>query len=188
MSCRTRPEEPPVQHMRNPSDRMPVAGTSGAECPHQVLPTQAALHVQIGGYVIRIVVIDEITRPQAQKSRESQNHQQQGEPSGRTPKWIVRSISLIRSWQRLTLHSPPLLRPPRKKEAGCDLKRRMAKDQELDLSGLYARRPAITLHHPITQNFIRVLNGCCIQQKLCLAGVLSDEFQSKMKILETGGA
>ncbi len=43
-------------------------------------------------------------------------------------------------------------------------------------------------HHPLAQHFVGSLNGVGINHKLLLAGVLGNEFQAELEVLEAGAA
>src|SRR5437667_4152882 len=44
---------------------------------------------------------------------------------------------------------------------------------------------AVTRHHPFAQNPVRSFHGVQVNGEFLLAGVLSDEFQAELKILES---
>ena len=51
-------EELAVGHVRNPGERMPVAGVKGGERPAEVRPVQAVFDERIFGDVVGVVIVD----------------------------------------------------------------------------------------------------------------------------------
>ena len=73
-----------VQGVREPCQRMPVAGMAGSEGPAHRLPAQTVLDVLVRGDIIRVVVIDKIELPRGpihcqcrqQKKQAAESHDQ----------------------------------------------------------------------------------------------------------------
>jgi hypothetical protein len=62
MARRIQPEQLNIEHVRKPGERVPVGGMPGLKRPGQPFPAQTALHLRIGGYVILIVVMEEVVQ------------------------------------------------------------------------------------------------------------------------------
>ena len=55
VSARVGPINLPVQHVRKPGERMPVAGVTGRESPGNRFAPQAGPHPRILGQILRII-------------------------------------------------------------------------------------------------------------------------------------
>jgi hypothetical protein len=62
MPARVHPVQFAIEHVREPGQRMPVAGVTGAESPRHSARGPALRHHLVFGDVILIVVIDELVR------------------------------------------------------------------------------------------------------------------------------
>ena len=65
-----------VQHVRNPSERMPVAGLGSRESPADIIPGQAAQHMGIFSDINAIIVADEAIAKRREKRSRHENEQQ----------------------------------------------------------------------------------------------------------------
>ena len=97
-------EELAIEHVREPGERVPIAGVASGEGPFDVFPFQAALNVRVGGDVIRIVVIDKVVAKSVEVNREGDKRKQQAEQGDGTelfgPGWRRRRLrsGLDRFW------------------------------------------------------------------------------------------
>ena len=66
-----------VQHVRNPGERVPVAGVARGQSPLQPLRGEPLPDVQVAGGVKGIVVVDEIEVADLGVDRESRQEQRQ---------------------------------------------------------------------------------------------------------------
>src|SRR5258708_5712153 len=64
-----RPENLPVQRMRQPRQRVPVRCFRTGECPFKCFPPQTLLNVPIAGDVVRIVITDKLVMDSGPKGR-----------------------------------------------------------------------------------------------------------------------
>ncbi len=60
MAPRAQPIHLAIGHVRNPGQRVPVAGVPGDKRPAYAVRRQSPLYVRIVGDVVRIIVADEI--------------------------------------------------------------------------------------------------------------------------------
>ena len=58
MPSRVQTKKFTVQHMRQPSQGMPVGSMGGSKGPSDVVPTQTSAYVYIVGYVFTVVKVD----------------------------------------------------------------------------------------------------------------------------------
>src|SRR5436190_20867028 len=76
MRARFHPEELHVQHMRQPRERMPVAGVAAGKGPLHILPAQTILNLRVGRDVGRVVEMNELRvkeRPENGESGSGEN-------------------------------------------------------------------------------------------------------------------
>ena len=75
MPFRIGTEDLPIQRMRQPCQRVPIAGFCARESPSNGARLQTGLDVNVCCYILRIVIIDEIiskNRPESCQSQEEQ--------------------------------------------------------------------------------------------------------------------
>src|SRR5689334_20629142 len=73
MMCRSiSTEQLPIQSVRQPCDRMPVAGIDAGERPFDRCPGDTRLDMRVLSHVIRIVVVDEAATGEWPKSPQRQ--------------------------------------------------------------------------------------------------------------------
>ncbi len=76
MSPGRQPVKLAIQHVGEPSERVPVAGMAAGEGPSDALDGQAAGDWQIPAHVVFVIVVDEVV---AERLAEDENHRQQQE-------------------------------------------------------------------------------------------------------------
>src|ERR1700722_20274414 len=65
--------------MRNPGERMPVAGVKRRESPWEIRPIQSIFYKGIIRDIVRVVEVDEVIPPGRQKHQQRGKCQQQGD-------------------------------------------------------------------------------------------------------------
>jgi len=68
-----------IRHVRNPGQRVPVAGVAGGKSPNNIRPLQPALNLRVLGDVVRVVIVDEAMPRHRQKDRQGRQCQQQAQ-------------------------------------------------------------------------------------------------------------
>ncbi len=76
--------EPPVHHVRDPRQRVPITGIEGGECPLDALRVYPLLHMQVLHNIIAIVELDKIVIPHSLVSKE-RNHRESHAHSSNPP-------------------------------------------------------------------------------------------------------
>src|SRR5262245_36317551 len=82
MTHRLVAEKTPIDNVRKPRERMPVAGVASLKCPGNTLQTEAVLNVSVSRDVVGIVVIYKFESANTREYRSGSQGQQQGDEGG----------------------------------------------------------------------------------------------------------
>ncbi len=77
--ARAQPEELAVQHVRQPRERVPVAGVAGGEGPGEPRASEAGAHVGVAAHVVGVVVAHEAVAGHLRVHRECGDGEEHGD-------------------------------------------------------------------------------------------------------------